>query len=206
MPARSLYYWSKMYGEQLLVGEKYRGLKKTICINIVDFDATESDTYHSVYNLIERNQGYILTDVMEIHFVEMTKLDKVYENDKLSQWIRFIKGESRKEIEDMAIANKDIDKALEILTAMSMDKHERAAYLSREMAIHDEISFIEEGREEGRKEGIKEGIKEGKKVGKLEGITLAKKVFKLFSNGETIDNIAKICEISIEEVKEIIED
>ena len=72
MPARSLYYWSKMYGEQLLIGEMYKGLKKTICINIVDFDATKSNTYHSVYNLIERNQGYMLTDIMEIHFVEMT--------------------------------------------------------------------------------------------------------------------------------------
>ena len=190
MPARSLYYWSKMYGEQLLIGQKYKGLKKTICINIVDFDATKSNTYHSVYNLMERNQGYMLTDIMEIHFVEMTKLKKVYEGDKLSQWIRFIKGESRKEIEEMAIANKDIDKALEILTAMSMDKNERAAYLSREMALHDQATFIEEGREEGREEGIK----------------LTKKIFKLLSSGETIEDIARECSISIEEVKSIIED
>ena len=194
MPARSLYYWSKMYGEQLLIGEKYKGLKKTICINIVDFDATKSNTYHSVYNLMERNQGYMLTDIMEIHFVEMTKLKKVYEGDNLSQWIRFIKGESRREIEEMAIANKDIDKALEILMNMSMDKNERAAYLSREMALHDQATFIEEGREEGREKGREEGIK------------LTRKIFKLHNSGKSVEDIAKECSVSIEEVKSIIED
>ena len=90
----------------------------------------------------------------------------------------------------MAIANKDIDKAFEILTTMSMDKNERAAYLSREMALHDQATFIEEGREEGREEGIK----------------LTKKIFKLLSSGETIEDIASECSISIEEVKSIIED
>ena len=52
---------------------------------------------------------------------------------------------------------------------------------------------LEEGREEGREEGIEEGIE------------LAKKVFKLLSKGESISNIAKICEISEEKVKEILE-
>ena len=38
-----------------------------------------------------------------------------------------------------------------------------------------------------------------------EGIELAKKVFKLLSKGESISNIAKICNISEEKVKEILE-
>ncbi|WP_170272232.1 hypothetical protein [Clostridium tarantellae] len=40
---------------------------------------------------------------------------------------------------------------------------------------------------------------------KEEGIKLTKKVLKLFSNGETVENIAKICEVSEDIVKEIIE-
>ena len=63
---------------------------------------------------------------------------------------------------DQLLMNPKNDKALEILTTMSMDKNERAAYLSREMALHDQATFIEEGREEGRKEGIKEGKIEAK--------------------------------------------
>ena len=38
-----------------------------------------------------------------------------------------------------------------------------------------------------------------------EGIKLTKKVFKLLNNGESIESIAKICNISVDMVKEIIE-
>ncbi|MEG2289327.1 MAG: hypothetical protein RR891_12315 [Clostridium sp.] len=51
----------------------------------------------------------------------------------------------------------------------------------------------------------REKIAEGREEGREEGIKLTKKVLKLFSNGETIENIAKACEISVKTVKEIIE-
>lgn len=38
-----------------------------------------------------------------------------------------------------------------------------------------------------------------------EGIKLTKKVFKLLNTGESIESIAKICNISVDMVKEIIE-
>ena len=37
MIKRSLYYWSKLYSEQLNEGEDYSVLKRTICINILNF-------------------------------------------------------------------------------------------------------------------------------------------------------------------------
>ena len=51
----------------------------------------------------------------------------------------------------------------------------------------------------------REKIEEGEIKGEIKGIKLAKKVFKLLNKGETVENIAKICEISEEKVKEIIE-
>ena len=35
---RTLYYWSKMYSEELQSGEEYDLLKQTICINIINFN------------------------------------------------------------------------------------------------------------------------------------------------------------------------
>ena len=64
---------------------------------------------------------------------------------------------------------------------------------------------MEEGRKQGLEEGEKRGIEKGKIEGEIEGIELAKRVFKLFNKGETLENIAKICEISEAKVKEIIE-
>ena len=51
----------------------------------------------------------------------------------------------------------------------------------------------------------KRGIEKGREEGIEEGINLTKKVFKLASQGETIGNISKICKISEEKVKEILD-
>ena len=51
----------------------------------------------------------------------------------------------------------------------------------------------------------REKIEEGRKEGREEGIKLTKKVFKLLNTGESIESIAKICNISVDMVKEIIE-
>ena len=77
----------------------------------------------------------------------MKKLDNYSENDDLSQWVSFIKADSKEVLESMAKVNPNIDKAVNVLTTMSQDKKARAEYLSREMALHDEATKIEEARE-----------------------------------------------------------
>lgn len=209
MPQRSLYYWSKIYCEQLESGEKYSKLKKTICINILDFNTLDTNKYHSMFKLKENEENYVLTDLLEIHFLEMKKLDEYKENDDLSQWVSFIKADSREVLEKMAKVNPNIDKAVNVLTTMSQDKKARAEYLSREMALHDEATKIEEameegyeqGKEEGREEGIKEGIKEGREEGREEAnIEAAKKLLQL---GVDIDIIVKSTSLTKEKVMEL---
>ncbi|MGL5152770.1 MAG: Rpn family recombination-promoting nuclease/putative transposase [Clostridium sp.] len=53
MPQRSLYYWAKLYSEQLKISERYGKLKKTICINILDFNTLDTKKYHSVFKIKE---------------------------------------------------------------------------------------------------------------------------------------------------------
>lgn len=207
MPERSLYYWSKIYGEQLMVGQEYKGLTKTICINIVDFVSTQSKTYHSIYNIREENQNYLLTDVLEIHFVEIPKLERADKNDKLSQWIEFINGKTRREMEDMAQVNSDIDKALEILKKMSMSEEERAAYLSREMALLDEATRISEAEREGMEKGIQEGIEKGIKKGIKEGMQKEKEALAINLLDILDDNIiSEKTGLDIEVVKKLRKD
>ena len=167
---RSLYYWSKIYCEQLNIGDFYNRLKRTVCINIVDFKATESKNYHSIYKLKEVQENFELTNLMEIHFIEIPKINESNESDALYQWMNFINASSREEMEKMAIVNKDIDKALEILNVMSQSKEERAAYLSREMALHDEATRINEA--------IQEGIEQEKETVRLKDI---QRVLKLLT-------------------------
>jgi len=91
-----------------------------------------------------------LTEILEIHFIELSKLRNVNKMDKLSQWMNFIKGDSKEVILEMAKVNSDIEKAYDILRTMSQDRETRALYLSREMALHDEATRREEALEEGR--------------------------------------------------------
>ena len=53
MAERSLYYWSKMYSEQLEKGAEYKKLKKAIAINLLAFDYLEDEQdWHNIYNLL----------------------------------------------------------------------------------------------------------------------------------------------------------
>lgn len=163
MPERSLYYWSKMYIEQLNIGEKYSKLKKTITINVLDFDLIQSNKYHTMFKLKENEENTLLTDVLEVHFLELQKVNTI--NDKLAEWLTFIKADSMEEMKNMAEINRDIDKAYDILTTMSYDEKTRREYLAREMVLHDEATRLEEAIEEGRELGLKQGIEQGVKNG-----------------------------------------
>ena len=50
MIKRSLYYWSKLYEEQLSEGDKYETLSRTVCINILDFKYLDNDRFHNGYS------------------------------------------------------------------------------------------------------------------------------------------------------------
>ena len=197
-PERSLYYWAKMYSEQLNISEKYSRLQKTICINIVDFEVTEKAGYHSVYKIKEKDDNYLLTDLLEIHFLELAKLSKYSDNDSLYNWLKFISGDSREEMVKVAKTDDNIDKAFEILETISLSREERAAYLSREMALHDEATRLSEAEERGEERGQKRGEKIGEERGKKrKAIEIANNLLDILDD----ETIALITGLSIEEVK-----
>ncbi|MDU1412236.1 MAG: Rpn family recombination-promoting nuclease/putative transposase [Clostridium sp.] len=187
MPERSLFYWSRMYIEQIATGDDYGKLNKTITINILDYNCIENDRYHNSFHVREDKENIKLTDVLEIHFIELKKENK--ENDKLAQWMEFIKADSKEVLEHMAESNPDIKRAVELLEIISQDKETRAIYLAREMALRDEISRVEEGKTEGRAEGRAEGIKES--------------ISKLLSKGKSEIEISELLDVDIKLVEEV---
>lgn len=77
---RMLYYWSKIYGSQLAQGEHYTMLNKTIGISILDYElkANQSIKYHTTYGLKEIEKDFLLTDVMELHIIELPLFKKQF--------------------------------------------------------------------------------------------------------------------------------
>ena len=64
---------------------------------------------------------------------------------------------------------------------------------------------VQKWKERERKLSREAGRQEGRIEGRIEGMQLAKKIFRFYQDGISIEEIAKQCEISIEEVKEILE-
>lgn len=75
MPQRSLYYWSKIYCEQLEISEKYSKLKKTICINILDSDTLQTTKYHSTFKIKKDDEIIALKTGLDISEIKALRLE-----------------------------------------------------------------------------------------------------------------------------------
>ena len=157
MDKRTLFYWSKMFTEQLKEGQPYNDLKKTITINILDFNYIGTEEYSTVFHLWEdSNKNCKLTDVLEIRFLELPKYRKSQPDmsKPLDRWMVFIEDS----LEEGGVGNGKkrgtcIARAEEVLKQLGSFDEIRLYYEAREMAIHDEISRITGAREEGREKG-----------------------------------------------------
>ncbi|MDR3586490.1 MAG: Rpn family recombination-promoting nuclease/putative transposase [Desulfosporosinus sp.] len=161
MPERTMFYWSKMYISQIKPGDTYDLLQKCITINIVDFKCTPLKKLHSSYHLTEDETGYRLTDILEVHFLEIVKLADLEiqrdENDHVVEWMEFLDAKSKGVIEMLAEKNKDIKKAYDLLQIISKDEKSRMLYDAREAELRDQLTRIKSAEIKGRAEGKAEG-------------------------------------------------
>lgn len=148
---RSLYYWSKMYSDELKKGEEYFDLKKTISVNILNFDLFDCKEMYSDFSMREKTRNELLTDKCSILFFELTKLNnKVDKNDRKRLWLQLINAETEEELDMLDKTGvPEIQKAVVILHEMSADEQTREIARLREKAIYDERSAINSAKREG---------------------------------------------------------
>ena len=199
MIKRSLFYWSKLYSEQLNEGEDYSVLKRTICINILNFKYLKTRMFHSVYRMKEIHTNEELSDIQEIHFIEIPKLeDGSDEKDMLVAWIEFLKNPESEKVRSLEMSVDEIREAKDELIKMSNDDTQRELYEMRAKTLRDKISALNEaerkGIKKGREEGRKEGIEEGEKN---KAIEIAKSLINLGLDKESIAKSTglDLCEI-----------
>ena len=166
MIQRSLYYWSKLYEEQLSEGDRYDKLSRTVCINILDFKYLKNDRFHNGYRLKEIETNEELTNLQEIHFIEIPKLKRFESTeeivDLLEGWVEFLRDPESEVIRKLEMSNKEIREAKDELYRLSRNSKERELYYLREKSLRDEISALANAKEKGLKEGLKQGLFEGK--------------------------------------------
>jgi len=162
MIQRSLYYWSKLYEEQLSEGDRYDKLSRTVCINILDFKYLKNDRFHNGYRLKEIETNEELTNLQEIHFIEIPKLKRFESTeeivDLLEGWVEFLRDPESEVIRKLEMSNKEIREAKDELYRLSRNSKERELYYLREKSLRD----VANAKEKGLKEGLKQGLFEGK--------------------------------------------
>ena len=120
-PKRSVFYCSKMIHEHFFSGLQYMDLKKCIAINVLNSLFKLSRKVHSVYQIRESEEQTLLDELLEIHFLDLTKLPK--ENlTSLEKWLMFIKTDSKEKRRMLAQGNPVMTKANKVMDIFYLDE------------------------------------------------------------------------------------
>ena len=206
---RALYYWAKLYSDQMKAGKGYQELKKTIGIHVLNFlSIPEKKGYHSVFSIRDLETNQQKFHDFELHTLELIKFDEKTPDDlksvvsrighKLDLWVAFLTKYNvlHKQLLPLKMEHKAVDKALSILAHMSLTDTERERYEAGEKWFWDEEAALHKAR----KEGVEEGLERGKKEG-IEKVALT-----MLKKGHDLTSVAELTELSVEDIKKLQQD
>lgn len=189
-PKRSIFYCSKLIHEHFMSGFQYTQLKKCIAINVLNSPFKLSGKIHSIYQIRETEEQTLLDELLEIHFLDLTKLPK--ENlTSLEKWLMFIKTDSKEERTMLAQGNPMMTKASKVMDIFYLDEQERKRYEAAWEYESDRLSMISESE----RKGLERGKSLGSRQAKLE---TAKTMLTM---GYPLNDICKISGLSQAEVE-----
>lgn len=195
---RALYYWAKLYTEQLKVAQDYSTLSKAIGIHILNFTSIPTvDKYHNVFHVVEKDSGLLYFKDLELHTIELNKFtDNSYEElpdilkkvkNFLDMWTAFLtrhdllnKDNLPKELDNVALK-----KALAVLNVMNFTDEERETYEDHLKWLRIEANTLKKQLEKGREESI---------------IAIAK---EMLLNNEPMEKIIKYTKLSKSQIKNL---
>lgn len=207
--ARSLYYWAKLYHEQLQKAENFPELKKTIGIHFIEGKILGEDTSgHSVHLIHDKDTKKVTTDFLELHFVQMSRIHDIMDSGEqdLANLIYFMKcvndPEKKSELESLINKEEVLQTMMEEYTKVTSDQRLRNLIDARQKWQYDHNSDIYLADKDGEARGIKIGIEQGIEQG-MEQKQLAM-VKRMNAEGLTIEVIAKCAELSVDDVKQML--
>ncbi len=199
---RALYYWAKLYTEQLKVAEDYSNLSKAIGIHILNFTSIpEVDKYHNVFHITEKESGMLYFKDLELHTIELKKFTKD-SNEELSDiiakvknsldmWVAFLTRYDLLKADNLPqVLNDDsLRKAITVLDVMNFSPEERDAYEDHLKWLRVETNTIKKAESRARAEGAMN-----------RNIEIAR---NLLAEGMEIKSIVKITGLSEEEIRKL---
>ena len=199
---RALYYWAKLYTEQLHATKNYGSLNKAIGIHILNFTSIPNETkYHNIFKIKEKDSNIEYYKDLELHTIELDKFMREVGDElsgvvarvksKIDIWSAFLTKYDllNETILEGQLDDPDLKKALGVLNVMNFSKEEREEYESHLKWLRIEAGIVDKVREEGREEGREEEKK-----------TIAR---NLLNQGLSLEVIAKATGLSNAEIVEL---
>ena len=171
---RALYYWAKLYSEQLEARGKYSSLRKAIGIHILNFiSIPESKKYYNAFHITEKESGIRYFTDMELHTIELSKFEQdttletelseylLRVKNALDIWALFLTRHDLLKPDGLPkeIDNPNLRKAIQVLEELNFDKYEREEYNEHLKWFRMEASSVEKSIAKGRAEEKTEIVK-----------------------------------------------
>ena len=209
---RLLFYFSKLYYNEVKKGDDYKKAKRVVMVAILDYDldlTKEIKRMETKWKLREENEkDLVLTDKIEIAIIELSKVRAEYEKNKQNkkaQWALFINDPNTREVKEIMKENEDIEEAVVTVHKMTEDEKMRRIADLREKAILDEKAIRRKGYQDGHDKGYEDGRSDGYQDGISKGQNETKeqiaKRMKLLNMSD--EDICKILDITKEELAKL---
>ena len=200
---RNIVYLCSIHARELKYGDnKYQNIKKTLQINLNNFKCNKEKIKESYY--IQNEEGEKLSEKIQIDVIDMEKArERCYTNSetKLARWCRIITSKRIEEIievmGDDLMEEEAREQLIEEVEEINRDDEVIALYSAYTQEELERNSIIYEETEKAREKALKEGRKEGIEQGKKEII------IKMIENGISLEQISKLTNISIDELKNL---
>jgi predicted transposase/invertase (TIGR01784 family) len=180
---RALFHWARLYRDGLNRGDSFKELYPVRVVFILGYAHLPGTRVHSIFQLREVHDGTRLSDDLEIHMVELSKLasgaDVEAEDKAAYEWARFLAAETDEERRRVAMGNEDIRKATEALDQLSQDPNAQSLARWRE----DQVRTYRVELAATERRGLERGLEReralirrqlDKKFGPLADATLAR--------------------------------
>jgi len=197
-----IYYHDRLFTGQLKEAEPFEKLNKTISISILNFDLLKKEkALHNIYRYLNLKSRNELTDIKELHFIELTKFKKNKPKklqNRLEKWLHILKiGETYADdidnLPEELKEEEEIVMALQEMVRASNDEMVRQILEMRAKARHEEASRLYQAE----KRGIEKGIEKGREEEKL---TIARNMLKL---NLSLEAISRATGLSIDKLNKL---
>ena len=111
----------------------------------------ESPRYHNRFILYDPASLIEFTDLIEINTLELPKLPEIADN-YLWHWLRFLRAESKEDLDMVAQASPKLKRAVVKLLELSQDERARMLYEARVKEERDNRARMRGALEEGKRE------------------------------------------------------